>query len=97
MHYTPTKLIANVIRTKHVGQLMGSNKADDYVLKVFGREEYLLGNHKMHEYKYVRHSLTQATSKKGLSDIPVVLGKKWQSEMVAKRTDGQPGAMDGTV
>ncbi|EGD81356.1 phosphoinositide 3-kinase [Salpingoeca rosetta] len=87
VHYTPTKLIANVIRTKHVGQLMGSNKADDYVLKVFGREEYLLGNHKMHEYKYIRHSLTQAMGKKSLSDIPVCLVLETKTAMLQKVPD----------
>eukprot|EP00043_Microstomoeca_roanoka_P011821 m.111667 g.111667 ORF g.111667 m.111667 type:complete len:1032 (-) comp15307_c1_seq1:217-3312(-) len=88
VNFTPTDFIASVIRAKHVGQLMGSDKPEDYVLKVFGREEYLLGNHKMHQYKYVRNSLGQGHTKKNFSDIQVCFVLETKTSLL----DKVPGA-----
>eukprot|EP01147_Barroeca_monosierra_P009776 gene9776-1976_t len=82
--FTPIDLITNIIRTKHLGQLSGSNKPEDYVLKVFGREEYLLGNHKMHEYKHVRKCLAGGLAGKSLTDIPVSLVLETTEAMLSK-------------
>ncbi|EDQ90091.1 PI3K-CA alpha [Monosiga brevicollis MX1] len=68
INQTPDELIKVIVRKGRVGQKLGSDNPTEYVLKVHGRDEYLLGKFRMGDYKYVRHCLAHGYTKTDLSD-----------------------------
>lgn len=50
-----------------------NDSPDNFVLRVSGRDEYLLGNSKLYQYKVVRRALSRGYEKKDFSDVLVLL------------------------
>ena len=63
---TVTELIQQALKKD-----MASAPPDNYVLRVAGREEYLLGDYKLFQYKIVRRAILRSSDKKDLNDVLV--------------------------
>eukprot|EP00051_Salpingoeca_urceolata_P008583 m.107159 g.107159 ORF g.107159 m.107159 type:complete len:1015 (-) comp15835_c0_seq1:121-3165(-) len=63
----PSTLVASVVKK------LGYGRADDFVLQVVGRDECLLGDHKLGDYAYIRACLSKGHSMKDMSDIKTIL------------------------
>eukprot|EP00052_Salpingoeca_macrocollata_P004776 m.43448 g.43448 ORF g.43448 m.43448 type:complete len:1025 (+) comp14443_c0_seq1:121-3195(+) len=70
---TAHELIQAALRKKAGGAAGAADKPENYVLKVLGKEEYLLGGYQLFHYKYIRKCLMRGHEKKDLSDILTVL------------------------
>jgi phosphatidylinositol-4,5-bisphosphate 3-kinase len=70
---TAHNLILIALKKKGNGVLSPSDRPENFVFKVSGREEYLLGGHKLSQYKYIRKCLNQGHERKDLVDITVLI------------------------
>eukprot|EP00053_Salpingoeca_punica_P012500 m.111953 g.111953 ORF g.111953 m.111953 type:complete len:1024 (-) comp15963_c0_seq1:1685-4756(-) len=70
---TTQQLIQLALKKKGNGALSPGDRPENFVLKVSGREEYLLGGHRLSQYKYIRKCLTLGHERKDLSDILTLL------------------------
>ncbi|XP_034485967.1 phosphatidylinositol 4,5-bisphosphate 3-kinase catalytic subunit delta isoform isoform X2 [Drosophila innubila] len=59
-HDTPYTLIENTLQKMNRSQMKMNDRANDYILKVSGRDEYLFGDHPLIQFLYIQETLSDA-------------------------------------
>ncbi|ALC46695.1 Pi3K92E [Drosophila busckii] len=59
-HDTPLTLILNTLQKMSRSQMKMNDRANDYILKVSGRDEYLIGDHPLIQFLYIQETLSDA-------------------------------------
>ncbi|KAH8409752.1 hypothetical protein KR222_004019 [Zaprionus bogoriensis] len=59
-HDTPLTLIENTLQKMNRSQMKMNDRANDYILKVSGRDEYLFGDHPLIQFLYIQETLSDA-------------------------------------
>lgn len=57
-HDTPLTLIENTLQKMNRSQMKMNDRANDYILKVSGRDEYLFGDHPLIQFLYIQETLS---------------------------------------
>jgi len=76
----PISVIEMALKTKELHHLISRSRASEFVLKVVGREEYLLDPAPLTQYKYIRQCLAQ--------EVCPRLSLKPFTELVPKEKEG---------
>ncbi|EDV91090.1 phosphatidylinositol 4,5-bisphosphate 3-kinase catalytic subunit delta isoform [Drosophila grimshawi] len=59
-HDTPLSLIESTLQKMYRSQIKINDRANDYILKVSGRDEYLFGDHPLIQFLYIQEMLSDA-------------------------------------
>lgn len=59
-HDTPLTLIESTLQKMNRSQMKINDRANDYILKVSGRDEYLFGDHPLIQFLYIQETLSDA-------------------------------------